>query len=99
MNKSDYVSTIFSSELNQDIKGFFDSEDIKILKENSTIQNIPYGMEYRPDKVAAYFLGNESYSWMITLANNFENGIKDYYYGRRINVPDLDVIMQLLERK
>lgn len=97
MTNNDYTSTIYSDKLKQDIKGFMSADNIRILRENSTIQTIPFGMDYRPDKVAAYFLGSENLAWMITLASGFENGIKDYYYARKIRVPNLDTVIPLLE--
>ena len=92
MRKYDYVEDIKCDELNDYIKGFFDRENCNILKENSTTQKILSGMEYRPDKVAAYYLGGSNYSWMIDLANDFVNGIKDYYKGREILVPNIEIV-------
>ena len=53
-------------------------------------------MQFRPDKVAAYYLGNANYSWLSDLANDFEDGIKDYRLGRAILVPNIDIVYNLL---
>ena len=46
-------------------------------------------MEYRPDLVADYYLGDSSLSWLITYVNNFFNGIKDYKVGTKIKIPKI----------
>lgn len=99
MRKNDYVADLYCDELDTDVKGFFDRDNCDILKENSTTQIIPPGMEYRPDKVATYYLGSSTYSWMIDLANDFENGIKDYKLGRKILVPNIDTVYTLLSQE
>lgn len=90
MRKYDFVEDIYCDSLNNNIKGFFDVEKIKILKKYSSIQSVLLGMEFRPDKIATYYLGNSNYSWAIDLANNFEDGIKEYYVGRKILIPDVE---------
>ena len=45
-------------------------------------------MEYRPDLIAKEFLNDPSLAWVITAANNFTKGIKDYTPGRKIFIPD-----------
>lgn len=99
MNKYDYVENIYCDSLDDNIKGFFDRDNCDILKNNSTNQVILSGMEFRPDKVATYYLGSANYSWLIDLANDFENGIKDYTLGRKILVPKIDVIYTLLSKE
>ena len=96
MRKYDFVSDVYCDSLGINIAGFFDRKNCDILKENSTVQTIPIGMQFRPDKVAAYYLGNANYSWLIDLANDFEDGIKDYRLGRAILVPNIDIVYNLL---
>lgn len=95
MSKYDYVENLYSVALDKNVKGFMDNENIKILEENSTGGQILLGMEYRPDKVAAYYLGDEKLSWAITLANRFTNGIQDYYLGREIKIPNSEAFLKL----
>ena len=98
MRKYDYVDDIYCDALDDNIKGFFDRENCEILKNNSSVGQILTGMEYRPDKVSAYYLGGSDYSWMIDLANDFVNGIEDYYLGRKILIPDIDTVAALLQQ-
>lgn len=87
MNKNNYIKDIYCNELDTNIKGFLSNEQLKILRENSTSGQVMQGMEYRPDKIAAYYLGDERLGWAISAANNFQNGIQDYYLGRNIRIP------------
>jgi hypothetical protein len=95
MFKNDFIETIYNKELNANIKGFFQADKIKILQEGATKGTVMQGMEYRPDKVAAYYLGDETMSWAISLANNFLLGIEDYYLGREILIPTKDAFIKL----
>lgn len=99
MKKNDFIDKIYNKELDTDIKGFFSTENIKILRENSTKGQVMVGMEYRPDKVAAYYLGDERMSWAISLANNFIQGIEDYYLGREILIPTENAFIKLTANK
>ena len=96
MRRYDYITNVKSKELDDNIKGFFERVNCDILKKNSTTGKILSGMEYRPDKVAAYYLGGSNYSWLIDLANDFTEGIKDYYKGREILIPNIDVVYSLM---
>lgn len=87
MNK--YVEDIYSEEIDENIKGFVDIDKISVLRNNATIGYVMQGMEYRPDKISAYYLGTVKYSWIITLINNFVNGIEDYELGKEILIPDI----------
>lgn len=85
--KNTFVKDIYCKELNTDIKGFLSAENLKILRDNCTTGQVLQGMEYRPDKIAAYYLGDERLGWAISAANNFQNGIQDYYLGRSLKIP------------
>lgn len=95
--KNDYIGTIYCGELDTEIKSFLSAEKLKILRENSVARKILQGMEYRPDKIAAYYLGDETAGWAVSAANNFENGISDYYEGRSILVPTSEAFTLLSE--
>jgi hypothetical protein len=81
------TGTIHSKILDDDIKGFIEESEIESLRSSATTGQVLHGMAYRPDKVAEYYLGNSNYAWKISLINNFENGIRDYYEGRSILIP------------
>lgn len=81
------TSNIYSSILKENIKGFIDESEITSMRNSATTGQVLHGMAYRPDKVAEYYLGNSNYAWKISLINNFENGIRDYYEGRSILIP------------
>lgn len=98
MKKNDFVKDIYCKELNTNIKGFLSDSQIKVLRENSTNGQVMQGMEYRPDKIAAYYLGDERLSWAVSAANNFQNGIQDYYLGRSIKIPTDRAFILLGER-
>lgn len=68
---------------------FVDNSKIVEMEKNYVEKEIQKGMEYRPDLVAYVYLGDPNKSWMITLLNNFNNGIQDYTLGRKIKVPVL----------
>lgn len=95
--KNDYIGTIYCGELDTDIKSFLSADQLKVLRENSTAGKVLQGMEYRPDKIAAYYLGDETMGWAVSAANNFENGISDYYEGRSILVPTSEAFTLLGE--
>lgn len=93
--KTTYLETIFCKELNTNIKTFISAENISNLKKGATSFTIPSGMEYRPDKIAAYLYNNERMGWVIDLANGFTNGVKEYTLYRNILVPTQDAIDSL----
>ena len=95
MNKYSYVDNIFCRELGTNIKGFFPAEKMKILTENATEGVVFKGTEYRPDKLAFYYLGDESLGWVISLTNYFIHGIEDYWLGRKILIPTKESILKI----
>lgn len=84
-----YIDDIYSAELNDNIKGFLSIDKIEFLRNNATTGKVMQGMEYRPDKISAYYLGSVKYAWIITLINNFVNGIEDYELNKTILIPDI----------
>ena len=95
MKKNDIIGTIYCEELGTNIKSFLSGKQLQILRENSYTAKILQGMEYRPDKVAAYYLGDEKMFWAISAANSFQNGIRDYYEGRDILIPNVQAFIKL----
>lgn len=97
MLKNTFVDNIYCNELDTNIKGFLRADQLKILREHSTVGYVLQGMEFRPDKVAAYYLGDERLGWAISAASGFINGIKDYREGRKISIPTNEAFILLGE--
>lgn len=89
MEKSSLQRTIYNPIIKKNVSGFLDNLDLENLRKNYSIGIIKKGMEYRPDLVANYYLGDSSLSWLITYINDFFNGIKDYKMGKKIKIPIL----------
>lgn len=85
----DFQDTIENPVLNDDTKGFVDGAELSSYRENYTLVSIPKGMEYRPDLISMYYYGTTNNAWLITYANDFDNGVKDYIAGRRIKIPNI----------
>lgn len=82
---------IYNPVLGDNVKDFLNRESIDEIVQSGT--GIIYsGMEFRPDKVAEYYLGRSDYAWAISALNNFTNGIQDYYAGRTVKLPDTNTI-------
>lgn len=47
--------------------------------------------EFRPDKIAFRFYGNEKLSWIIDEVNNFFS-IKEYYGSRKIKILKTEIL-------
>lgn len=87
MKITELQPTIYNSILNDDTKGF--ANLASITNAEYTEGQVLRGMEYRPDLVADYYLGDSNLAWMITCANSFENGIEDYTLGKKLKIPRL----------
>jgi len=74
--------------LNKEVKGFLNQDSLNKYKENTRTEVIPFGMSYRPDLIANYFLGDPTAGWIIMYVNNFLNGIKDLEEGKKILIPN-----------
>lgn len=94
-SKNSFISNVFCKELNTDVKWFFSKQNLDALRSSTHKGRVLQGMEYRPDKVAAYYLGDENGSWLITLTNGFVNGVADYTLGREILIPNEEAIIKL----
>lgn len=95
MKRYDYITNIYCKELDTDIKGFMSKKNLDALSSSSRVGYVLKGMEYRPDKIAYYYLEDPKLSWLITLANGFTNGIADYYPGRKLIIPNNENILSL----
>lgn len=99
MVKNDFIGTIYCKELDTNIKGFMSAKCLEIIKEDCKDGYVMQGMEYRPDKIAAYYLGDERLGWLIDIANGFSDGIKSYYLGRKLKIPiSVDDIVSKLSK-
>ena len=81
--------SIYSDELEANVMGFIDISKITEYKSTAKTGKVLKGMEYRPDKISAYYLGTSKYAWLISMLNNFTNGVQDYYLGRDLLIPTL----------
>ena len=68
-----------------------DGEKIQELKNGATIVSLPLGMEYRPDKISAYYYGTPEYDWVILLVNTI-NGLQDLTLGKELAIPSIETI-------
>ena len=89
--KSEYIDNIYSTSIKTDIKGFIDAEKIQELKNGATVVTLPLGMEYRPDKISAYYYGTPEYDWVILLVNTI-NGLQDLTLGKELVIPSIETI-------
>ena len=95
--KYTFVDNFFCKELNTNIKGFMNKSNIDALQNNFTYGYVLPEMEYRPDKLAAYYMGDSNLAWSIVIANGFVNGIKDFTLGRKIKIPNEKAALSLKE--
>ena len=96
MDKYRFVKNIYSKEIGDKIKGFLSAEIIKRLKEDEYAINgdVLIGMEYRPDKISAYYYGSIEYAWII-VAVNTTKGIEDLTLGKKLILPSVNTINML----
>lgn len=96
MTKSNFERSIFSKEIGDKIKGFIPSSIIKKLKEdNQAIRGyVMIGMEYRPDKISAYYYGSTDYDWVILVVNTTK-GLQDLTLGKELVIPSINLITTL----
>lgn len=87
MTRTEAENNLYNPILKENTKGFIDNSIKEQLQNNFTYGYVLRGMEYRPDLVAYYYFGDPRKAWMITVANNFRNGIKDYTSGRKLKIP------------
>lgn len=88
MDKLVYQDSVYNPILETNTKGFIDQSLLKEYKKNYKMGSVMSGMEYRPDLIAKYYLGDISRAWEILFINNFTGGIKDLKLGRIIKIPD-----------
>ena len=86
MSRYSKVETMYSNILDDDIAGFYDRDDMPSIGNKITITA---SLAYRPDKIAYLYLGDSKLDYLIYYANNFTNGIEDFYPGRTIYSPNL----------
>lgn len=93
-----FIETVINPALNNtNMKGFVTNEFIKsFLDGNETVNTIPSGFQYRPDKLAEYYYGNPTYSWILIYVNNFEHGIEDFVEGATIIIPSTKTVSDIL---
>ncbi len=50
----------------------------------------------RPDAIASKVYGNAKYWWIIAMANNITNPFYEFYKGRTLKIPNLDLLKKEL---
>lgn len=83
----------FIEPLNKNIYGNYNAgfmQSIRVLP--FVLYSIPYEYSYRPDLISYKFYGRSDLAWVITFYNSFQNSPEDYYYNRRILIPDVTTI-------
>lgn len=90
MNRTDFQNELYNPIIKDYSKGFLDEKEMSKYKNNYTYGYVLQGMEFRPDLVAKYYMGDPELSWLITYVNEFEDGIKDYILGRKIKIPGVE---------
>jgi len=88
-SRVDLQSSIYNVIVGDTTKGFLDNSTIESIRNSSSYGSVLKGMEYRPDLLAEYYLGDSKYAWALIVANNFTNGIEDFTLGRKILLPNL----------
>ena len=79
--------TVYNKILECNTKGFIDMLDFQF--DDYEYGVVTQRMAFRPDLVALKYLGDCDLAWVITLANGFTNGIRDYTLGRKIKIPKI----------
>ena len=85
MTRLELQTTFFNPILEEKAKGFAELKNID--NASFTYGYVMRGMEYRPDLIAQYYLGDSSLGWQITYFNNFINGLSDYTLGKKLKIP------------
>lgn len=67
----------------------------KIKNYKSLLYKIPLEERYRPDLISHKFYGNQSYYWILVIANNFFNSPEDFEFKEIIKIPDPSIINEL----
>ena len=96
MRKYNFVRNIYSKEIGDKIKGFLPNTIIEALKSDpGKIEgSVMIGMEYRPDKISAYYYGSTDYDWVILVVNTTK-GLQDLTLGKKLVIPSIDKIVSL----
>ena len=68
-----------------------------LLAGNPQTFKITNQFEFRPDKIAFSFYGDASLSWVLIYANNFSNGMMDFWNGREILIPEMKTVSSLIQ--
>jgi len=53
----------------------------------------------RPDNISFKFYGNGKYWWIIALRNEIQDPFSEFYLGRYIKIPDLNIIKNIISNR
>ena len=96
-SRFDHIDNMYNGNIDMTVKGFMERDYINQFLDGSESTGVVLqGMEFRPDKIAAYYYGDPSLFWVISVVNNFDKGIQDYYGGREFILPSLNRILTIV---
>ena len=63
----------------------------------ATIYYIPPEYQYRPDLISYNAYGTIDFEDFVVFANKFGDPIKDFYSGRKIYLPNIEVLIDVIQ--
>lgn len=92
-SKMKNYTIIYDDKMQTTRLGFYKNK-IKDQKISSSSQyyTVDLSTQYRIDLISLEFYGTPIYDWVIKDANNISDPIKDLYVGRKLIIPDLNVV-------
>ena len=98
LDRYNFFNDYFDENDKMNKKGFMKFDLGNYLRSGSpTSFRITNQFEYRPDKIAFKFYGDASLAWVLIYANNFPNGMADFWNNRIIIIPEMDVVTALTQ--
>lgn len=92
-----FFDTIWNYDINNNQKGYID-ENIKeqLTFSDDIIYEIPLRFQFRPENIARSFYGNPKLYWVLVYANEIEDSPAGFYTGRKIRIPRLERITEVI---
>ena len=100
MNENELTRFIDMKYSDRPKKTWFIKKDLENPKTNlNDIEWVINHEKYvnRPDAISYKFYGNSKYWWLIALRNNIINPFYDFHLGKKLLIPDLDIIKHYLK--
>lgn len=92
-----FFDTVYNPNTNSLQKGFI-KQDVKtsLRFSDDIIYEIPFIYNFRPDRIAQKFYGNPKLYWVLVYANDISNSPEGFYHGRKIRVPRVERITEVV---